>query len=45
MAGKLKTAVLGATGYSGLELTRILVRHSRVAKPVLLRRPALNGNG
>ena len=25
MAGKLKTAVLGATGYSGLELTRILL--------------------
>src|SRR3954454_9299258 len=38
MAGKLKTAVLGATGYSGLELTRILLRHPRVEKPVLLRR-------
>lgn len=38
MAGKLKTAVLGATGYSGLELTRILLRHPRVGKPVLLRR-------
>jgi N-acetyl-gamma-glutamyl-phosphate reductase len=36
--GKLKTAVLGATGYSGLELTRILLRHPRVEKPVLLRR-------
>jgi N-acetyl-gamma-glutamyl-phosphate reductase len=45
MAAKLKTAVLGATGYSGLELTRILVRHPRVEKPVLLRRPAQNGNG
>jgi N-acetyl-gamma-glutamyl-phosphate reductase len=38
MTGKLKTAVLGATGYSGLELTRILLRHPRVEKPVLLRR-------
>src|SRR5213593_2783897 len=38
MAAKLKVAVLGATGYSGLELTRILLRHPRVDKPVLLRR-------
>jgi len=38
MNGKLKTAVLGATGYSGLELTRILLRHPRVEKPMLLRR-------
>ncbi len=45
MAAKLKTAVLGATGYSGLELTRILVRHPLVEKPVLLRRPAQNGSG
>jgi N-acetyl-gamma-glutamyl-phosphate reductase len=45
MAGKLKTAVLGATGYSGLELTRILLRHPRLEKPVLLRRSADNGCG
>ncbi len=38
MTAKLKTAVLGATGYSGLELTRLLVRHPRVEKPLLLRR-------
>jgi N-acetyl-gamma-glutamyl-phosphate reductase len=38
MSAKLKVAVLGATGYSGLELTRILLRHPRVDKPVLLRR-------
>ncbi len=38
MQSKLKVAVLGATGYSGLELTRILLRHSRVETPVLLRR-------
>jgi len=44
MAAKLKTAVLGATGYSGLELTRILLRHPRVEKPVLLRRSADNGS-
>ncbi|MGA7909749.1 MAG: N-acetyl-gamma-glutamyl-phosphate reductase [Candidatus Sulfotelmatobacter sp.] len=40
MSAKLKTAVLGATGYSGLELTRILARHPRLEKPVLLRRDA-----
>jgi len=39
MAAKLKTAVLGATGYSGLELTRLLLRHPQVDKPVLLSRP------
>ena len=38
MPSKLKTAVLGATGYSGLELTRLLLRHPGVEKPVLLRR-------
>jgi N-acetyl-gamma-glutamyl-phosphate reductase len=43
MTAKLKTAVLGATGYSGLELTRILLRHPRTEKPVLLRRSADNG--
>ena len=43
MAAKLKTAVLGATGYSGLELTRILLRHPRTEKPVLLRRPSSDG--
>ena len=44
MGQKLKTAVLGATGYSGLELTRILLRHPRVEKPALLRRAADNGS-
>ena len=38
MPATLKTAMLGATGYSGLELTRLLLRHPRVDKPVLLRR-------
>ena len=43
MTAKLKTAVLGATGYSGLELTRILLRHPRLEKPMLLRRASDNG--
>jgi N-acetyl-gamma-glutamyl-phosphate reductase len=38
MSAKLKSAVLGASGYSGLELTRILERHPRLEKPLLLRR-------
>jgi N-acetyl-gamma-glutamyl-phosphate reductase len=36
MPAKLKTAIVGATGYSGLELTRILLRHPRLEKPALL---------
>jgi len=38
MSGKLKSAVLGASGYSGLELTRLLERHPQLEKPLLLRR-------
>jgi N-acetyl-gamma-glutamyl-phosphate reductase len=38
MAAKLKTAVVGSTGYSGFELTRILLRHPLVDTPVLLGR-------
>lgn len=38
MAAQLKTAVLGATGYVGFELTRLLLRHPRLQKPCLLRR-------
>ncbi|HEV2691065.1 MAG TPA: N-acetyl-gamma-glutamyl-phosphate reductase [Bryobacteraceae bacterium] len=37
---KLKAALLGATGYSGLELARILARHPRLDAPLLLRRTA-----
>lgn len=44
MAAKLKTAVLGATGYSGLELTRILSHHPRAQKPILLCRANDNGS-
>jgi N-acetyl-gamma-glutamyl-phosphate reductase len=43
MAAKLKTAVLGATGYSGLELARLLGRHPRTEAPLLLRRGAETG--
>jgi N-acetyl-gamma-glutamyl-phosphate reductase len=38
MSAKLKTAVLGSTGYSGVELTRILHRHPQLEEPILLRR-------
>ncbi len=37
-AARLKTAVLGATGYSGLELARLLGRHPHTDAPLLLRR-------
>ena len=43
MSVKLKSAVLGASGYSGLELTRILERHPRLSKPLLMRRES-NGD-
>ena len=43
MPGKLKTAVVGATGYSGLELTRILLRHPQVETPLLLSRQSEGG--
>ena len=42
MPGKLKTAVVGATGYSGLELTRLLLRHPQVESPLLLSRQGEN---
>lgn len=38
MAAKLKTAVLGATGYAGLELTCLLKRHPHLHAPMLLSR-------
>lgn len=45
MAARLRTAVLGATGYSGFELTRILLRHDKLQKPLLLKRESGNGSG
>ncbi len=44
MPGKLKSAVVGATGYSGLELTRLLLHHPQVETPLLLSRQS-EGNG
>jgi N-acetyl-gamma-glutamyl-phosphate reductase len=38
MPAKLQTAVIGATGYSGNELARLLLHHPRVNKPLLFRR-------
>jgi N-acetyl-gamma-glutamyl-phosphate reductase len=43
MATNLKCAILGASGYSGLELTRLLERHPKLDRPALLRRE--NGDG
>jgi len=34
----IQTAVVGATGYAGFELARLLARHPRLAPPVLLGR-------
>ncbi len=39
MPAKLKTAVVGATGYSGVELTRLLLRHPQVDTPVAAQPP------
>jgi N-acetyl-gamma-glutamyl-phosphate reductase len=33
MKGQVKVAVIGATGYAGAELARILVRHPNIASP------------
>jgi N-acetyl-gamma-glutamyl-phosphate reductase len=38
MAAQLKTAVLGATGYAGFELARLLMKHPRLSKPMLFSR-------
>ncbi len=35
---KLQTAVMGATGYAGFELSKLLLRHPRVATPLFLSR-------
>ncbi len=39
----LSIAILGATGYSGLELVRLLKSHSGVESPLLLQRAASSG--
>ena len=38
MSAKLKTAVVGATGYAGFELTCLLKRHPHLCAPLLLSR-------
>jgi len=43
VAHEIQAAVLGATGYSGFELTRILFRHPRLKPPLLLRRESDHG--
>ncbi len=43
MGATLQPAVVGATGYAGFELTRLLLHHPRVRKPLLLHRE--NGDG
>jgi N-acetyl-gamma-glutamyl-phosphate reductase len=43
MTAKLQTAILGATGYAGMELTRLLLRHPRLAKPRLFQRAGQDG--
>ena len=43
MTPVIKTAVVGSTGYAGFELTRLLTRHPRLGKPLLLRREKEDG--
>jgi N-acetyl-gamma-glutamyl-phosphate reductase len=38
VTAKLQTAVVGATGYAGFELARLLGKHPRLAKPLLFSR-------
>src|SRR5689334_13710810 len=38
MSHELQTAIVGATGYAGQELTRILFQHPRLKPPLLLAR-------
>ncbi|MBZ5566616.1 MAG: N-acetyl-gamma-glutamyl-phosphate reductase [Acidobacteriia bacterium] len=44
MSAELQSAVVGATGYSGQELTRILFQHPRMKPPLLLSRETDDGN-
>ncbi len=44
MSAELQSAVVGATGYSGQELTRILFQHPRMKPPLLLSRESDNGS-
>ncbi|MBZ5630156.1 MAG: N-acetyl-gamma-glutamyl-phosphate reductase [Acidobacteriia bacterium] len=44
MSAELQSAVVGATGYSGQELTRILFQHPRMKPPLLLSRETDDGS-
>ena len=44
MNNRIQPAVFGATGYSGLELVRLLSRHAGAKKPILLRRDGESGS-
>ena len=44
MSAELQSAIVGATGYSGQELTRILFQHPRMRTPLLLSRESDNGS-
>jgi N-acetyl-gamma-glutamyl-phosphate reductase len=44
MSAELQSAIVGATGYSGQELTRILFQHPRMRPPLLLARESDNGS-
>jgi len=45
LPAKIQTAVLGASGYAGMELARLLARHPGVGNSLLLRREAEGNNG
>jgi N-acetyl-gamma-glutamyl-phosphate reductase len=44
MSARIKTAILGATGFSGFELARILLRHPRGETPVMVQRSGESGH-
>ncbi|HEU5335245.1 MAG TPA: N-acetyl-gamma-glutamyl-phosphate reductase, partial [Terriglobales bacterium] len=44
MPANIQTAVLGASGYAGMELARLLARHPRMGDPLLLRREKEGGS-
>ena len=45
MEGRLQAAVLGATGYAGAELTKLLLAHAHSHRPILVRRDEGRRNG
>lgn len=44
MSAALQPAIVGASGYTGYELTRLLLGHPRARKPLLLQRAATGGD-